>query len=58
MNLCDYCKNATYDCCEYYGGYKQWFVDGCRKEADDNATRDEYKRVIECGEFEDAEDEE
>ena len=57
-NLCYDCKNATFDCCEYYGGSKEWFVDGCEKGADCEAKRDEYNRVIECDEFEDAEDKE
>lgn len=57
-NLCDYCEYATYDCCEYYGGYKQWFVDGCKKDADYEATKDEYNRVIECDEFESIKNEE
>ena len=57
-NLCYYCKYATYDYCEYYGGSREWFVDGCEKDADDKATRDEYKRVIECEAFEEPEEEE
>ena len=34
MTDCTRCKHAVWDCEEYYNTHKQWFVDGCRKDAD------------------------
>ena len=50
--LCDECKHATADCCEYYGGYKQWFIDGCDIDADIEAEKDENGFVVSCEEYE------
>lgn len=30
-DICKECQNASYDCYEYYGGHKQWFMDGCKE---------------------------
>lgn len=42
---CSNCKHATLDCAEYYGGGKQWFVDGCKKDmtAPKSGECEEYK---------------
>lgn len=32
MSGCKDCKCAIIDYCEYYGGGKQYFVDGCEKD--------------------------
>lgn len=49
---CAFCKNAIWDYKEYYGGHKQWFVEGCVKDAEakynvetGNHECDEYKEV-------------
>ena len=37
MSDCTKCKNALWDYeeyKEYYNTHKQWFVDGCKKDAD------------------------
>lgn len=35
MTDCTKCKNAVWDCETYHGiRHLQWFVDGCRKDAD------------------------
>jgi hypothetical protein len=35
MTDCTKCKNAVWDCEEYYNTQKKWwFVDGCKKDAD------------------------
>jgi len=31
QEMCETCEFAEMDYCEYYGGHKQWFMDGCRK---------------------------
>lgn len=50
--LCDECKHATADCCEYHGGYKHWFIDGCDIGADIEAEKDENGFIVECEEYE------
>ena len=52
MSRCRDCKYAIMDYCEYYGGEKQYFVDGCDK---DILGEEEPK---ECEEFEESEDKE
>lgn len=43
MTDCTKCKNAVWDCEEYYNTQKKWwFVDGCKKDAGPEN----------CGEFE------
>ena len=49
---CDDCVHATADCCEYYGGYKQWFIDGGDIDADIEAEKDENGFVVSCEEYE------
>lgn len=47
MADCTKCKNAVWDYGEFYGlTHKQWFVDGCRKDADPE----------DCEEFEEVDD--
>lgn len=48
MSDCTNCKYATWDYEEYYGGYRQRFVDGCRKDANPDAD--------ECELFDDSEE--
>ena len=45
--MCEDCIYATYDYFEYYGGAKQYFIDGCKKECDIENSDDceEYKMV-------------
>lgn len=49
---CDDCVHATADCCVYYGGYKQWFIDGCDIDADVEAEKDENGFIVGCEEYE------
>lgn len=49
---CDDCMHATADCCEYYGGYKEWFVDGCELQAP-RSEENEKGEVIACEDYED-----
>ena len=56
-NFCEYmdtdctkCKHAEWDCEEYFGGGKQYFVCGCNRDADLDAD--------ECEEYEEYEEEE
>lgn len=45
MIKCEDCKYATWDYEEYYGGKRQYFVDGCKKDLDNkNGTCEEAKR--------------
>jgi hypothetical protein len=42
--------NAMYDYCEYHGGYKQWFMDECKKDLSPVYNEDE--ECEECEGFE------
>lgn len=45
MTLCSECIHSVIDYTEYYGGYRQYFVDGCKKDCDIEDADD-------CEEFE------
>ena len=47
MALCSECVHSEIDYEEYYGGYRQYFVDGCAKGCDIENSGDceEYKEV-------------
>lgn len=49
FQMCIECRNATYDCHEYYGGLKHYFMDGCRKNLE--PYYDEEEECITCEGF-------
>lgn len=40
---CENCKYATWDYEEYYGGGRQYFVDGCQKHGEAEEACDDYE---------------
>lgn len=49
---CDDCVYATRDYEEYFGGHKEWFVDGCRKDMTAHPKCGDDGEVIECDMYE------
>lgn len=45
-DMCSVCVNATWDYCEYYGGYKQWHFAGCKKDLE--VEWNEEEECLEC----------
>lgn len=48
-DMCRQCRHAAWDYEEYYGGAKQWFLTGCRKDAEPHYNEDE--EAWECDEY-------
>lgn len=46
IDYCTDCKNAKIDYCEYVGRYKQFFIDGCKKDLEPYFNDEE--ECIEC----------
>lgn len=45
-DMCRECRNAEWECCEYYGGGRQWLLTGCRKDLE--PTYNEEEETYEC----------